>query len=61
MPACDNCHKGPAFGFNVSHSKRHTKRKWEPNIQRTTVYVSGRPKQMALCTRCLRNMTKAAR
>ena len=23
----------PEFGNNVSHSQRHTKRRWNPNIQ----------------------------
>ncbi|MQY73348.1 MAG: 50S ribosomal protein L28, partial [Dehalococcoidia bacterium] len=25
---CDICGKSPQFGHNVSHSKRHTKRRW---------------------------------
>ena len=45
-------------GFAVSHSKRHTKRTWQPNIQRATVYEGGKAKQVYMCTRCLRNQSK---
>ncbi|HIC88975.1 MAG TPA: 50S ribosomal protein L28, partial [Anaerolineae bacterium] len=31
MAKCEICGKGPQFGHNVSHSMRHTKRKWRPN------------------------------
>ncbi|MEE9284700.1 MAG: 50S ribosomal protein L28 [Dehalococcoidia bacterium] len=55
MAACALCHKTPGFGYNVSHSKRHTKRTWQPNIQRATIYVDGRPKRVYICTRCLRS------
>jgi large subunit ribosomal protein L28 len=50
-------------GFNVSHSMRHTKRRWRPNIQRATLQIGGVPIQLDLCTRCLRThhkTTKAA-
>jgi len=58
MAKCSVCQKGPASGFNVSHSKRHTKRTWQPNIQRATIYESGRAKHVYICARCLRNTTK---
>ena len=58
MAACDICDKRPRFGFNVSHSKRHTNRTWQPNTQRATIYVDGRPKKVKICTRCLRSMHK---
>lgn len=56
---CEVCGKSPTFGHNVSHSKRRTNRMWRPNIQRATVPVDGRPKQIPICTRCLRTMHKA--
>ena len=58
MAACTLCHKGPAFGYNVSHSKVHTKRTWQPNIQRATINIGGRPQQVYICTRCLRSQNK---
>lgn len=58
MAVCEICHKSPAFGFNVSHSKRHTKRTWEPNVHRATIYVKGVPRRVYICTRCLRSQHK---
>lgn len=58
---CDICGKGPQFGHNVSHSKRHTKRRWSPNIQKVTVIIDGVPKRLNVCAKCLRTLHKAAR
>lgn len=58
---CEICGKVALFGNNVSHSKRHTLRRWLPNIQRTTVMVDGKKTKVAICTRCLRTQSKAAR
>ncbi|HUV44675.1 MAG TPA: 50S ribosomal protein L28 [Dehalococcoidales bacterium] len=58
---CDLCDKTPQFGNNVSHSKRHTKRRWMPNIHRVTLIVDGKKKRLSLCTRCLRTQHKLAR
>ena len=58
---CDLCEKTPLFGHNVSHSKRHTKRRWMPNIHPVTLVVDGKKKRMSLCTRCLRTQHKVAR
>ncbi|MCJ7520717.1 MAG: 50S ribosomal protein L28 [Dehalococcoidia bacterium] len=55
---CELCGKGPQFGNNVSHSKRHTKRQWLPNLQTTTVVIDGKKKRMNICTRCLRTQNK---
>jgi len=59
MAKCDVCGKGPQFGHSVSHSKRHTNRRWEPNIQQATLVIEGRPRKLRLCTRCLRTWNKA--
>jgi len=58
---CDLCGKSPQFGHNVSHSKRHTLRSWEPNIHTAKVMVDGKLKRLNLCTRCLRTVHKQAR
>ena len=39
---CQICGKGQASGNNVSHSNRHTRRKWNPNIQTVRVEENGR-------------------
>jgi len=58
---CNICGKSALFGHNVSHSKRHTIRRWLPNIQRTTIMVEGKKAKVTLCTRCLRTQYKTAR
>ena len=56
---CDICGKSPMFGNNVSHSKRHTRRRWLPNIHPASLTIEGQPKRLNLCTRCLRTQYKA--
>ena len=51
---CEVCGKHPSFGSNVSHSQRHTKRRWTPNIQRVRAIVNGSPKRLHVCTSCIR-------
>jgi large subunit ribosomal protein L28 len=58
MAKCDICGKKPLTGNNVSHSMHHTKRKWRPNIQKTTVFQAGRPRKVKICSRCLRTAAK---
>jgi large subunit ribosomal protein L28 len=58
MAKCQVCGRGPQFGNNVSHSMRHTKRRWNPNIQKTTVTVDGKSRSMAVCTSCIKTMSK---
>lgn len=52
---CDVCGKGQITGHAVSHSNRHAKRVWAPNIQRVKAIVDGSPKKINVCTRCLRS------
>ena len=58
---CDICGKSPQFGHNVSHSKRHTNRRWVPNIHPVTLDVRGQTKHLNLCTRCLRTEHKISK
>ncbi|MCL4464528.1 MAG: 50S ribosomal protein L28 [Chloroflexi bacterium] len=55
---CQLCGKTATFGNNVSHSKRHTSRRWAANIQKTQVLVGNEPVSVHLCTRCMRTMAK---
>lgn len=55
---CEVCGKIVQFGHNVSHSNRHTKRKWFPNIQKASLVIAGERKQVNICTRCLRTQCK---
>ena len=55
---CEVCGKGPMSGNNVSHSKRRTKTKFQPNVHKATLAGLGKVK---ICTRCLRTHHKPAR
>lgn len=59
---CDYCGKGRMVGNNVSHSNRHTKRVFRPNIRRVRALVDGTVRKVRICTRCLRTgrVTKPA-
>jgi len=52
---CAICGKGVGVGMKVSHSNRHTKRTWAPNLQRVKVKVEGRSMRLRVCARCLRS------
>jgi len=52
---CECCGKGKMSGNLVSHSNRHTKRTWKPNIQKVRAKVDNETKRVNVCTRCLRS------
>jgi len=58
---CEVCGKKPSYGYNVSHAKNHTPRRWVPNIQEKRVLVNGEMVRVKICTRCLRTMSKSER
>lgn len=55
LAKCDICGKSVTFGIQVSHSHRRSNRTWKPNIKRVKAMVSGSPKRIYACTRCLRS------
>lgn len=56
---CEFCGKKPVTGNNISHSHRKTRRRWLPNLQKTTIVdEKGRQKKVKICTRCLRTQRK---
>jgi large subunit ribosomal protein L28 len=55
---CEVCGKHVQFGHNVSHAKNRTARQWAPNIQTTRLAVNGTYRQVRICTRCLRTLSK---
>ncbi len=52
---CEVCGKKPAVGNKVSHSLRHTRRVWAPNLQRVHAMVNGKKKWIRACTRCIKS------
>jgi large subunit ribosomal protein L28 len=61
MAKCEICGKTAQTGNNVSHSKRHTKRKWAPNVHSANLVVNGRKTRLKICMRCLRTRQKISR
>lgn len=55
--ACAICGKTATYGSNVSHSKVHTRRRFDVNLH--SAVVAG--DKVLICTRCRRTQTKAAR
>jgi large subunit ribosomal protein L28 len=51
---CDICAKKPGFGNNRPWSRKITKRRFNPNIQRVRATVNGTPKRLHVCTGCLK-------
>lgn len=53
---CEICGKGQVSGNTVSHSMRHSRRKWNANIQSVRVVdENGTVRKAKVCTRCMRN------
>ena len=52
---CEICNKGKVSGNKISHSNRHSRRTWEPNLKRVKAVVNGTIKRINVCTRCLRS------
>jgi large subunit ribosomal protein L28 len=58
MRVCDITGKGKQFGNNVSFSQRHTKKVWEPNLQKKTIVVDGKKVTLKISTQALRTLKK---
>lgn len=52
---CVVCGKQVVTGNKVSHSKRHTRTKWLPNLQSIKIVLNGRTKKAKVCTNCIRS------
>jgi large subunit ribosomal protein L28 len=58
MRKCDLTGKGKQFGNNVSFSQRHTKKVWEPNLQKKTLIVDGKKIKVRISTQAIRTLKK---
>ena len=58
MRKCDITGKGKQYGNNVSFSQRHTKKVWEPNLQKKTIVVDGKKIKLKISTQALRTLKK---
>jgi len=50
--------KRPRTGNNVSHSMRHTRRWFKPNVKKKRIMVNGRMVKMLVSMRALRTLNK---
>lgn len=57
---CEVSGKGPMSGNSRSHALNATKRKWNVNLQKATILVSGKPKKVKISARELRTLRKSA-
>ena len=55
---CDLTGKGKQFGSNVSHSIRHTKNVWKPNLQTKTLIIDGQAVRLKLAASTIRTLKK---
>ena len=58
MRRCDITGKGKQYGNNVSFSQRHTKKVWEPNLQKKTIIVDGKKVKLLVSTQAIRTLKK---
>jgi len=58
---CQLTGKQTLFGHNVSHSNRKTNRRFDPNLQKATLYSDAlrRPVALRVLTRALRTVSRA--
>ena len=58
---CQLTGKEPQFGHNVSHSNRKTNRRFDPNLQKATLYSNALRRKISLrvTTRALRTVSRA--
>ena len=52
---CDICGKKPRFGNNVPCSRKRTRRRFNPNLQRVRILVNGAARRAYVCARCLKS------
>lgn len=52
---CEICGKGQVSGNKVSHSMRHTRRKWNANIQTVRINDNGAVRRANVCTKCIKS------
>lgn len=52
---CEICGKGQISGNQVSHSNKHSKRKWNANVQKIRIIENGSVVRKTVCTRCIRS------
>lgn len=55
---CSITGKRPKKGNTISHSQRHTKRKFKPNVKKKRLTIDGKKVKIKLSMRALRTLAK---
>ena len=58
---CPITGKGPMPGSTVSHSMRHTRRRFNVNLQKTTLVIDGKKQTVRISTAAMRTLRKNAK
>ena len=60
MAKCKLSGKGPQYGNNLPWSKKTTRRNWQPNVQKYSVFVPelGRTVKIKASTRAMKSVNK---
>lgn len=58
---CEITGKGPMYGNNRPHSLHATRRRWNVNLQKTTMVIDGKKVTLRLSTSALRTLRKEAK
>lgn len=56
---CELSGKKPLFGNKRSHALNSSRRKWNVNLQKTTVIIDGKPTKVVASARAIRSLRKA--
>lgn len=56
---CEVCGKGKMAGNKVSHSNKKSNKKWDVNLQSTTITIDDKEKKVKACTKCMKTAKKA--
>lgn len=58
---CPVTGKKAQYGNKVSHSMRHSRRRWDVNLQNTTIFVNGKKERIRVSAAGLRTLRKNAK
>jgi large subunit ribosomal protein L28 len=58
---CPITGKGPLSGNTRSHSLRHTRRRWNVNLQKYKLEIDGKVVTIRMSTRAYRSLQKSAK
>lgn len=56
---CELSGKKPLFGNKRSHALNSSRKKWNVNLQKTTVIIDGKPTKVVASARAIRSLRKA--